>query len=47
MRAITVDPDYWNISARIEDDILITANGSEVLSKDLPMEVAEIEALMK
>ena len=43
----TVDPAYWNIAARIEDDILITANGSEILSKDLPMKVAEIEALMK
>jgi Xaa-Pro aminopeptidase len=43
----TVDPAYWNIAARIEDDILITGNGSEILSKDLPMEVAEIEALMK
>ena len=43
----TVDPDYWNISARIEDVILITSNGSEILSKDLPVEIEGIEKLMR
>jgi Xaa-Pro aminopeptidase len=32
---------------RIEDTILVTKDGCEVLSKDVPKEIAEIEALMK
>ncbi|MEE9572086.1 MAG: aminopeptidase P N-terminal domain-containing protein, partial [Candidatus Neomarinimicrobiota bacterium] len=43
----SVNPDYWNISARIEDDILITATGSEILSIDLPNEIDAIEDMMK
>jgi Xaa-Pro aminopeptidase len=43
----TVDQDYWNVCARIEDDILITATGCEILSAELPMEINEIEQLMK
>lgn len=31
---------------RIEDDVLVTATGSEVLTQDLPNQAAEIEALM-
>jgi len=41
-----VDPKWWNIGVRIEDDILVTETGHENLTKDLPVEVAEIEALM-
>jgi len=43
----TVDPAYWNVSARIEDVVLITSSGSEVLSSNLPIELMEIEDLMK
>jgi Xaa-Pro aminopeptidase len=32
---------------RIEDDVLITADGHEVLTREIPKEVAEIEKLMK
>lgn len=32
---------------RIEDDVLITSDGAEVLTQDLPMTVAAIEALME
>lgn len=35
-----------NLGIRIEDTILITKNGHEVLSKDVPKEIDEIEALM-
>jgi Xaa-Pro aminopeptidase len=41
-----VDPDYWDISARIEDNVLITSTGSQILSSNLPMTRVEIEALM-
>jgi Xaa-Pro aminopeptidase len=37
---------YWNIGVRIEDTILITADGHKVLSKDAPKEIREIEAVM-
>jgi Xaa-Pro aminopeptidase len=38
---------YANIGIRIEDDILITDTGCEVLSKKVPKEIDEIEKLMK
>ena len=41
-----VDKRWWNIGIRIEDDVLITRDGNEVLSKDIPKEIDDIEALM-
>ncbi len=38
--------EWWNINISIEDEVLITENGHEVLTADLPKTVAEIEALM-
>ena len=38
--------EWWNIGVRIEDDVLVTKTGHEVLSKDAPKTIAEIEAVM-
>jgi len=40
------DEKWWNIGIRIEDDILITPTGYNVLSGCVPKSVAEIEQLM-
>ncbi|MCW8904401.1 Xaa-Pro aminopeptidase [Sedimenticola sp.] len=37
---------WWNIGIRIEDDVLVTKDGHDILSKDVPKSVEEIEALM-
>ena len=41
-----LDKKWWNIGIRIEDDVLVTRNGNDILSKDLPKEVSDIEAFM-
>jgi len=37
---------YWNIGVRIEDDVLVTAAGCEVITIDTPKSIAAIEALV-
>ena len=37
---------YRGIAIRIEDNVVVTREGCEVLSKDLPKGVEEIEALL-
>ena len=43
----SVPEAYWNIGIRIEDDVLVTAGGAEVLTAAAPKTVAEIETLMQ
>jgi Xaa-Pro aminopeptidase len=39
--------EYRGIGIRIEDDVLVTADGHEILSRDVPKEIDEIERLMQ
>ncbi len=45
--AENVPEAFWNIGIRIEDDVLVTNAGCEVLTKNALKSVADIEALMK
>ncbi len=42
-----VPEQFHNIGIRIEDDAIVTDNGCELISRDVPVTVAEIEALMR
>ncbi|WP_234264266.1 aminopeptidase P N-terminal domain-containing protein [Hydrogenophaga sp. NFH-34] len=38
---------FWNIGIRIEDDAVVTATGCELITRDVPVDGDEIEALMR
>jgi len=42
-----VPAEFRNIGVRIEDDVLVTANGADVLSKGLAKEPDAVEAMME
>jgi len=42
-----VPREYWNIGIRIEDDAFVTAGGCELISRGVPVNADEIEALMR
>lgn len=42
-----VDKKYWDIGVRIEDQVLVTAEGFELMTKDLPRDAKAIEKLMR
>jgi Xaa-Pro aminopeptidase len=47
----TIEPGIYipekNLGVRIEDSVLVTADGCEILTAAAPKEIAEIESLMK
>ena len=45
--AADVDEQWWNIGIRIEDDAVLTATGCELISRGVPVDPDEIEALMR
>ena len=40
----TVGPEWRGIGIRIEDDVLVTSHGHEVLTAGIPKTVEEVEA---
>jgi Xaa-Pro aminopeptidase len=42
-----VPEHYWHIGIRIEDDAVVTAQGCELISRGVPVDADEIEALMR
>jgi Xaa-Pro aminopeptidase len=42
-----VDPRWWNIGVRIEDDILVTPEGCHNFTQALPTNIHDVEALVR
>ena len=42
----SVPKKWWNIGVRIEDDVLVTQDKPQVLTKAAPKQVGEVEALV-
>jgi len=44
--ADNVPEEFWNIGIRIEDDVIVTSAGCEIITKAAPKTISEIEDLM-
>jgi Xaa-Pro aminopeptidase len=42
-----VPEQFWNIGIRIEDDAFVTDSGCELITRDVPVTVEGIEAVMR
>ena len=42
-----VPAQFWNIGVRIEDDALVTDTGCDIITRDAPKTVADVEAAMR
>jgi len=42
-----LDERWWRIGIRIEDDVLVTADGNDILTRAAPKDIDDIEALMR
>lgn len=42
-----VPEHFWNIGVRIEDDAVVTPDGCEIITADVPKQAVEIEKLMR
>jgi Xaa-Pro aminopeptidase len=38
---------FWNLGIRIEDDVVVTPEGCEVITEGVPKSIDEIEKLMQ
>ena len=38
---------FWNMGIRIEDDAIVTTSGCELITRDVPVNADDIEALMR
>jgi Xaa-Pro aminopeptidase len=45
--AAGVPERFHNLGIRIEDDAVVTANGCELITRDVPVKADDIEALMR
>lgn len=45
--ANNVPEAFWNIGIRIEDDAVITQTGHTLISRDVPVRITDIEAIMR
>jgi Xaa-Pro aminopeptidase len=44
--AVEVPEEFRGLGVRIEDDVIVTADGPEVITRDVPVDPAEVEALV-